>query len=354
MNRPGPCRWLPALVLAAACLTGCSGSFEPDLPPLREHPPAPFEAWPAAPPDNPTTAPKVALGWQLFHDPRLSASGEVACVDCHLPERAFGGADAVSFGVGGARSRRHSPSLVNVGYWASQFWDGRAPDLEAQATAVLLEPSEMAIAPEVLERRLAAIPGYRRQFREVFGVDRPGVGEVARALAAFERRLVSGDSAWDRHRAGAVAMSAAAQRGESLFFGRAGCASCHPAPLFSDAPDGGFHALGVGGSREPADPGRAGVTGRESDRGAFKTPGLRDVARSAPYLHDGSLLGLWQVVELYEHGGAAGGPRDPRLTTLYLSIADKGDLVAFLEALTGTLPEWTSRAPRLPPGPDGG
>jgi cytochrome c peroxidase len=316
------------------------------------------------PPDNPLTRAKVELGLQLFFDPRLSASGELACASCHHPTLGWAG--------GAPRAgRRSAPALTNRLLGAAQHWDGRAATLEEQALAALADPTQLGAAPVETAARLNAIEGYRLQFEAVFGA--PASPErVARALAAFERTLTGGNSRHDVHtralpvlgrtpddgfeppltEADQAALAAeardplseAALRGRELFLGPARCAACHAGENLTDER---FHNLGLGlAAREP-DLGRTLVTGREEDRGAFKTPSLRNVALTAPYMHDGSLATLRAVVEHYERGGVANPWLSPALAPLGLSEQQKQDLVAFLEeGLTGQGDPVT--VPRLP------
>jgi cytochrome c peroxidase len=286
-------------------------------------------ARPAAPADNPLTPAKVRLGRRLFFDPILSGDRTVACATCHDPAHGFAGTSALAVGARGQRGTRNAPSLLNVGYHSAFFWDGRAASLEEQALQPIADPKEMASSAEEAVRRLRADPAYVAQFREAFGGEATAEN-LARALASFERTLVSGDSPVDRFRSGDVAaLSTDAKQGLWLFESRGGCWRCHADGNLSD---GKFHNTGVGGG---ADPGRYVVTHRDRDRGAFKTPTLRNVAKTGPYMHDGSMATPEEVVRYYARGGNPNPNLDPAIKPLNLTDADVRHLVAFLEALTG-------------------
>jgi cytochrome c peroxidase len=303
----------------------------PALPPLM------------IPPDNPQTKGKVALGRQLFFDPRLSADNSVSCATCHAPESAWANHNQVDTGIGGRTGTRNSGTVLDAAYMKFQFWDGRAKTLEEQSLGPIHNPVEMGETLDNVVRKLHAIDGYKMQFREVFGSG-VTVDGIARAIAAFERTVLSGPSAYDRFQAGDMtAMSASAQRGMRLFNGKAGCRECHSGPLFSDQ---SFHNIGVGMEQPNPDVGRQAVTHDPADRGSFKTPGLRNVALTWPYLHDGSATKLEDVVEFYDRGGVPNPTLDIRIKPLGLTDEEQSDLVSFLMALTGTLPK-TGR-PTLP------
>ena len=299
-----------------------------------------------APRDNPTTPAKVTLGKQLFFDPRLSGDNTMSCATCHIPAQAFGDGVALNRGHAGKRLSRNTQSCLNVGFFTSFFWDGRAATLEAQALGPIQSPDEMHQDLQQLEVELRAVPDYAQQFQAVFQSppDRQG---IARALAAYQRTLVTGLSAYDRYLLGDdAALSADAKRGLALFQGEARCIECHHGPLLSD---GKFYRLG--GSQ--IDEGRAKVTGQREDRYRFRTPSLRNVAETGPYLHDGSLQTLDQVITFYYRGitrtSSDGLTSDaPDLSSQ--SLADIPFLVAFLNALSGSPPD--TSIPTLPPGPD--
>ena len=293
-----------------------------------------------SPASNPSTPDKVALGKQLFFDARLSGGNDVSCATCHIPGMAFTDGLPKGWGAAGKDLPRNTPSLLNVGFYESYFWDGRAVSLEEQALAPILSPDEMNQDLDELEKELNAVPGYAAQFQSVFGggVTREG---IAKALAAFQRSLVSRDSDFDRYLAGdRSALSGEAREGWRLFQS-AGCIRCHNGPNLSDS---GFYRLGT--SFE--DQGRGAITGDNLDVHAFRTPGLRDVARTAPYMHNGSLKTLTEVVEFYYRSTA---PPPGGLTLSFAPLIGRSyseifPIVAFLEALSGNAP--AVAPPQLP------
>lgn len=289
----------------------------------------------AIPADNPQSDAKVALGAQLYFDSRLSIDNSVSCATCHAPETAWANHDKVDTGVGGRQGTRNSGTVLDAAHMKFQFWDGRAQTLEEQALGPIHNPVEMGETLEHVVQKLNAIAGYRAQFHRVFGTAVTTDG-IAKAIAAFERTVLSGPSSYDRFMAGdRTAMSESAVRGLELFDGTAGCSACHAPPMFSDQ---SFHNIGVGMDRSTPDIGREAVTNDPTDRGKFKTPALRNVALTWPYLHDGSAATLEDVVEIYDSGGVPNPTLDPRVTPLGLTVDQKKDLVAFLRSLTGTLP----------------
>src|SRR5262245_29754673 len=258
------------------------------------------------PPDNPSTPAKVALGRRLFFDPLLSRDRTISCATCHNPEQGFSISEPLPTGVGGKLGRRHPPTLINVAYNTLQFWDGRVgtlgkfDSLEQQVLEPIRDPLEMDMDPLDVARRLHESDDYRRLFREAFGAD-PAPDLIAKAIASFERTLLSGDAPYDRYSAGDLtAMSPAAVRGKELFFWKATCSACHRGPNFTD---NAFHPSIASKFDEGADVGRLAATSDEYDRGSFKTPTLRQVARRGPYMHDGSVATLEEVVERYNRGG---------------------------------------------------
>jgi len=298
--------------------------------------------------DNPATDAKIALGEQLFFDPRLSRTGRVSCATCHDPAKGWSNGKRFGRGVKGRQGSRNVPALLNVAFNRSYFWDGRADSLEQQALAPIQNRAEMDMPLDKLVRKLNGIDGYRRRFQDVFGEEATATS-VAKAIAAYERTILSRDVPLDRFLRGQEkALPEAARRGMKLFFGEARCHICHSGPNFTDQK---FHNIGIGIGGESPDLGRAEITGSSDDRGAFKTPSLREVAHSAPYMHDGSFETLEEVVEHYNFGGVtvADNPqRDDALQVLYLSEAQVADLVAFLkEGLSSRrLPRLSK--PRLP------
>lgn len=350
-------RHLRFLLIAGLCTAAACGDdtppFTPEIPTLPA-PPLGLQA-PPVPADNPMTPEKVALGWQLFYDGRLSSDGSVSCSSCHLPEAGFADPRPVSTGVGGALGLRNAPSIINAAYNGSQFWDGRAASLEAQALEPIQGAVEMANTEEALSARLGGIPGYRQQFEAVFGDPAVTLDRVVKAIAAFERVVLSGDSPWDRvtQLGDSSAVSAAVLRGAAVFEGSGRCTECHGGSVFIDGPAGEFHNLGVGMSEPTPDLGRFTVTSVEADRGAFRTSGLRNIAQTAPYMHDGSIATLEEVIEFYDRGGDANPWLSPDMQPLNLTAQQKADLLAFMQALTGEVPAFTKRIPPLPPEPGG-
>ncbi|GAB4234291.1 MAG: cytochrome c peroxidase [Acidobacteriota bacterium] len=365
---------LCGLLAAAGCGPSAPRSSDLRKRILREFPrelPMPI------PPHNPQTPEKVALGEALFFDPNLSACGKIACASCHDPARGLSDGERISDGCFGAEGRRNSNALYEVGYQGWLFWDGRVQSLEEQALHPVVDPVEMANRwDEVLHylrtgehrptgRRFPeAAAWYRTAFDRVFAGELTTT-TVARALAAYQRTLVSHDSPFDRWLAGENgALSEEQLRGAAVFFGRGRCSGCHPPPLFTD---GEFHNVAVppagferpdqfpdnericGGTPEAVDPGRAGVQPLHSscdDLGRFRTPSLRNVALSAPYMHNGVFYTLDDVVRHYWNVGRGTtrpvvGELDPEARGILLgdfggAPGDFQDLVAFLHALTGT------------------
>ena len=347
-----PMHGFTLIVLAASACGPREAVFKPEIPDVPPLPVGLEGELLEVPEDNPITPEKVALGWQLFYDPRLSIDETVSCASCHVAEGGFADPRPGSVGVGGAVGGRNAPPVINAAFNASQFWDGRSSSLEDQALGPIQNPIEMANTLQAVEQRLNPIPGYRRQFEQAFGADRISAALVARAIATFERVVLSGNSPWDRweQERDEGAVTDAARRGEALFRGKARCARCHVGSNYSDAPFELFHNIGVGMNDPNPDLGRYTVTGREDDRGAFKTPTLRNIAETAPYMHDGSLATLEEVIDFYERGGEPNAWLDPKMRPISnLTDQERQDLLAFLQALTGEVPEWTKRAPALPP-----
>jgi cytochrome c peroxidase len=324
---------LPALTLYAG-IASAQTTVEPaGLKPVK---------WPAA---NPPSAAKIELGKQLYFDGRLSKDGTVSCASCHDPKKGFSNGERFATGVGGAKGGRSAPSVINAAYYRQQFWDGRAASLEEQALGPIQNPIEMAETLESVVKKLSAIEGYRSQFKDVFGSDVTSDG-IGKAIAAYERTILSGNAPYDAFKAGdKTALSEIAERGRKLFFSKANCSACHSGPNFSD---NSYHNVGIGMDQKKPDPGRVVVSRLEGDRGAFKTPTLREIARTAPYMHDGSLKTLEDVVEHYIKGGIANDYLDEDLFPLRLTADDKKDLVTFLvEGLSS--PDYPDhKPPKLP------
>jgi cytochrome c peroxidase len=287
------------------------------------------------PSDNPLTRQKIELGKRLFFERRLSENEGISCASCHIPDKAFADGTVISPGPKGPSGTRNTPTLVNVSLQPYQLWDGRSSSLEDQALLPVENPREMGSRLETVLDRLNQVASYRTAFQEVFGTLATR-NTVAQALASFERTILSGNSAYDRYRAGdREAMRPASIEGMKLFHGKAHCSVCHRGPNLSN---GQFHNLGVGwnGSRF-ADQGRFAVTGIIKDKGAFKTPTLRQVAQTAPYMHDGSLATLDEVVEFYNRGGNPNPHLDPLIQPRKLNAQEKRWLVEFLKSLTGDI-----------------
>ena len=286
------------------------------------------------PDDNPMSDAKIALGKRLFFDPRLSKDGSVSCASCHIPSHGFADPNPISPGIGGRRGARHAPTVLNRLFSQEQFWDGRAADLEAQAHLPLINPDEMGMTSyEEVVANVRAVPGYAPLFADVYGDPRVDMPRIAQAIAAYERTVLTGDSPYDRYVAGDHgALRDDQVRGLTVFLGRGRCVTCHVGFNFSDE---NYRNIGVGMDAPTPDLGRYEVTRRDEDRGAFKTPTLRNVALTAPYMHDGSEPTLETVVELYDRGGVRNAWLSKDVQPLGLSPQEKRDLVAFMQALTG-------------------
>jgi len=295
-----------------------------------------YEPLPAVkqPSDNPGTAEKIDLGKMLYFDPRLSGSNWISCATCHNP--ALGWSDGLPRTIGDGQHElgRHSPTIINSGYFEIQMWDGRAKDLEEQALGPIQAKVEMNQDMGELIKELKAIPGYVKKFNKVFGESGVTPKNIAKSIAAFERTVVSKNAPYDKYWAGdKKAMSVSAVKGMNLFFGKAKCSICHNGPAFTDSK---FHNIGVkqhGPLKE--DLGRYNISKEEFDKGAFKTPGLRHISRTAPYMHDGSEATLEDVIDFYNRGGDVKENRSPFISPLGLTDAEKKDLVEFMKALEG-------------------
>lgn len=279
---------------------------------------------------TPLALARLALGRRLFFDPILSLDRSVSCASCHDPARAFATNDVRPPGVGGRLCGRNSPPIFNRAWGATHFWDGRAATLEQQVVMPIEHPDEMALPLHEALARLAGDAGYRALFAAA-GTSEPDAATLAASLAEFLRRLVVGDSPIDRFRAAQGPLSALERRGLWLYESKGRCWKCHSGPNFSDEQ---FHNTGVGVRDGAPEPARFAVTGEETDTGAFKTPTLRMVAKTAPYMHDGSLATLEEVVRFYARGGEKNPHLDPKMEPLELDDHDVAALVAFLEALS--------------------
>jgi len=285
------------------------------------------------PSTNLNYAAKVELGKQLYFDGRLSENGAISCAFCHNPGTGWADPRQTSIGIGGGLGGRQAPTVLNTAFNHFQFWDGRARSLEEQAIGPIHNPIEMGETHENVVAKLNKIKGYQQQFRAVFGTD-VNLQGIAEAIAAYERTVISTNSPFDKYVAGDhKAMDETAVRGMALFKGKARCILCHSGPNFTDNQ---FHNLGVpqvGPMKE--DLGRYYVTKAEKDRGAFKTPTLRSIAETAPYMHDGAFKTLEEVVDFLNQGGGANPNLSAMAKPLNLTAEEKTDLIAFLQALTG-------------------
>lgn len=313
-------------LFAASALTACSYGYDrPDFDAATVT--SSFAARPQMPipADNPMTPDKIELGRRLFFDTALSASGVMSCATCHDPDMAFADGRARAIGSDGRVLVRNTPSIINSGYSIPQFWDGRANGLEDQAFRPVVNGAEMAMHPGTAIAVVAGSPDYRIRFARAFPGEPIGERSIARALASYQRSIVSGTAPFDRWLAGdRRAISDSAARGFAVFTGDGECAACHSGWRFSDDR---FHDIG----RDDSDLGRGGVTNNRAFDHAFKTPSLREVALTAPYFHDGSAATLDDVVDHYADSGRR---RAGVIRPIRLDAAQRTDLVAFLRTLT--------------------
>lgn len=287
------------------------------------------------PDNNPLTKEKIELGRLLFFDKRMSADNTIACASCHISKFAFTDGKPVSTGIRGQKGGRSAPASVNRVFSNAQFWDGRAETLEAQSVGPLTNPIEHGFANhEVMNAKVMKIPGYRKLFKQVFGDDIITTERVGMAIASFQRTVLSGNSPADRFDQGgeAGAIPEAAQRGLILFRDKARCTKCHSGFNFTDEK---FHNLGIGWDDNKVDLGRYMVTQNPEELGAFKTPTLREISRSAPYMHDGRFKTLEEVVNFYNKGGVKNPHQSNLIIPLELTDQEKHDLVEFLRTLNG-------------------
>jgi len=309
------------LVLCAALWAQTSPKAPLGLPPLQ---------WPR---DNPYSAAKVELGRDLYFDKRLSADDSVSCASCHAPQHAFTDGSPVSTGIRSQKGGRSAPTVINRAYSLAQFWDGRAGTLEEQAKGPMANPIEMGNTHEGVVSKIQSIAGYRPLFAKAFGSEEINIDRVAQAIACFERTVLSGNAPYDRYKAGQKsAMSAAQVHGMKVFFEKAQCDRCHEGSNFTL---NAYANLGVGTDKPDPDVGRFAVTKDQRDWGVFKTPTLREIEHTPPYMHDGSLKTLDDVVEFYNKGGIPNRNLDANIKPLKLSEQEKKDLVSFLKALSG-------------------
>jgi cytochrome c peroxidase len=286
------------------------------------------------PADNPLTKEKVELGRLLFFDKRLSRNNTIACASCHLSEKGFADGKPVSTGINNLKGGRSAPASINRLFSKAQFWDGRADTLEDQSIGPFVNPVEHGfINHDEMVAKMRKIAGYRKLFQQVFGHDIV-IEDVGKAIASFQRTILSGNSAVDKFDVGgdAKALTESPQRGLELFRGKARCTRCHSGFNFSDEK---FHNIGIGWDTNTVDLGRYMVTKNPEDIGAFKTPTLREIARTAPYMHDGRFKTLEEVVEFYNKGGIKNPHQDNTIIPLELTEQEKQDVVALLRLLNG-------------------
>lgn len=286
------------------------------------------------PADNPLTKEKIELGRAIFFDKRMSKDNTIACASCHMAKKGFGDGMPVSTGIKGQKGGRSAPVSFNRVYSKAQFWDGRAATLEDQSIGPFANPIEHGFANhDEMVAKMKKMPGYRKLFQEVFGGEIT-IQDVGRAVASFQRTVLSGNSAVDKFDIGGDqnALSESAKRGLELFRGKARCTRCHSGFNFTDEK---FHNLGIGWEDNKVDLGRYMETKNPEDIGAFKTPTLREIARTAPYMHDGRFKTLEEVVKFYNQGGVKNPHQDNTIIPLELTDDEQKDLVAMLKSLNG-------------------
>ena len=313
-----------AVALTALCLA----AWASDRP--RQPLGLPSIEWPK---NNPYSAAKVELGRYLYFDKRLSADGTVSCGTCHEPEHAFTDGSAVSTGIRGQKGNRSAPTVINRAFSLAQFWDGRAATLEDQVKGPIANPIEMGNTEEAAAAAIGKIPGYRPLFAKAFGSDQVDIDRIAMAVATFERTILSGNAPYDRYKKGEKkAMSPEQIRGLSVFVDKAKCDRCHENSNFTL---NAYANIGIGMDKPDPDVGRYSQTKDPRDWGVFKIHTLRDIEHTAPYLHDGSLQTLEEVVDYYDKGGTPNKNLDPNIRKLNLTDEEKKDLVSFLKGLSG-------------------
>lgn len=284
--------------------------------------------------DNPPNVEKIALGQKLFFDEALSSTGDISCATCHNPQFSFEDGQGLSTGVTNEKLRRHTPTLINLAWSETFFWDGRAESLEEQAIGPLMAKTEMGMTPDVLLQRLSADADYQKEFNRIFPDEGIRLETLAMAIAAFERTLISKNAPFDAWIAGdEKAISSSAKRGFNLFTGKARCSLCHSGWNFTDD---GFHDIGL----KNGDEGRFEVLSFPAMRHAFKTPGLRNIRERAPYMHDGSLATLDAVIRHYDGGFQHRDSLSELIQPLNLSADERVDLIVFLNSLSSPVPVW--------------
>ncbi|HEV3332075.1 MAG TPA: cytochrome c peroxidase [Bryobacteraceae bacterium] len=314
-----------AILLPAAWLAAFAGDNKP-----REPLGLPSIEWPK---DNRYSAAKAELGRVLYYDKRISADETISCATCHEPKYAFTDGAAVSTGINGQKGNRSAPTIINRAFSLAQFWDGRATTLEDQVKGPMANPIEMGNSHEMVVSSLKGIAGYGPLFAAAFGSPEITIDRAAMAIATFERTILSGNSPYDRYKKGdKKAMSPEQVRGMSVFFDKAKCDRCHENSNFTL---NAYANLGVGTDKPDPDVGRFALTKDPRDWAVFKVPTLREIEHTAPYMHDGSLKTLEEVVDFYDKGCTPNKNLDPNIKKLNLTDQDKKDLVAFLKALSG-------------------
>lgn len=312
-----------SLAISACVPPGSEESLDPVVPDGFD--PIPIPSY------NPLTKDKVLLGQKLFFDPILSIDNTVACATCHIPNNFFADQNVTSQGVAGHFGTRNTPSLINIAYHKLFFWDGGSITLEHQVFGPLQNPDEMGLDLASVLQRLDSIPIYQEAFEDIFG-ESPNLRGLTQALGAYQRTLLSGGARYDSYKTGnSMALSPAEKRGYDLFKDKAGCFHCHKGFLLTSL---SFENNGLYISHE--DSGRARITGLKEDYGKFKVPSLRNVTQTAPYMHDGRMATLSEVIDHYNRGGRDVRGKNVLIQPLGLDQAEQADLKAFLHSLTDT------------------
>ncbi len=343
-------RLLLLLALVASCKSAPAPAPEPEPAkpaPAPAPPPAPVIALPEvkpppppvaplavveAPAENPSSPEAVDLGHRLFFDKNLSKDGSMNCTACHIPSLGWATPNTVDIKVGGAANKRNTPTVLNLAYHPTFYWDGRMPTLEAVVNAAW--KGQLGAEPAAVATALNSVPETKAMFQRAYKQDATA-DNIPKALASFLRALTNADSAFDKFIAGDTkAMSAEAQKGWEVFK-KSGCMNCHVQPLFTDLD---FHNAGIGSNKPEAerDHGRKDATKEDRDEGKFKTPSLRNVAQTGPYFHDGSTKTLAEAVEVMANGGVKNPLLDANLKKVKLTSKEKAQVIAFLESLSGT------------------
>jgi len=299
------------------------------------------------PDNNPMSRAKIELGRALYFDARLSKDGTISCATCHDPAKGFSDGRATSAGIHGQLGGRNAPTVINRLFSADQFWDGRAADLEAQALGPVQNPIEMGNTLDGMIANVNGLKGYAPLFQAAFGSPEITAERVGQAIATYERTVISGNAPFDRYMAGdKTAMNESAVRGMAIFNDakRGNCLTCHAGFNFTDE---SYHNLGVGMDKPKPDLGRVEISKAPTDTGAFKTPTLRNIRETGPYLHDGSEKTLMDVVNFYNKGGVPNQWLSKEIRPLNLTEQEKKDLVAFMESLSGQV-QGTEKPKSLP------